>query len=101
MNGLVSIKTNIGNFLLNTNEIFTVTVVETQVGGTSLYRVRIGYVTGSTVAKYTDLLSASLTSLSNAATIVKEFYDFLSKMTDGPNVFAPTVPIALMTTTIN
>ena len=101
MNGLVSIKTNIGNFLLNTNEIFTVTVVEAQVGGTSLYRVRIGYVTGSTVAKYTDFLSASLTSLSNAATIVKEFYDFLSKMTDGPNVFAPTVPIALMTTTIN
>ncbi len=101
MNGLVSIKTNVGNFLLNTNEIFTVTVVETQVGSVTYYRVRIGYLTGSTVAKYTDFLSTSLTSLSNSASIVKEFYDFLSKMTDGPNVFAPTVPIALMVTTIN
>ena len=101
MNGLVSIKTNAGNQLLNTNEIFTVTVVEINVSGTDYYRVRIGYRTGSTIAKYTDFFSTNSTSLSEAASIVKEFYDFLSKMTDGPNIFAPTVPIALMITTIN
>jgi len=88
MNGLVSIKTNAGNLLLNTNEIFTVTVVTFNVAGTDFYRVRIGYVTGSTVAKFTDFLSTSQTSLADAATIVKEFYDFLR-------------PIALMITTIN
>tara|TARA_Y100000389_G_C17279369_1_gene422130 strand:- start:427 stop:723 length:297 start_codon:yes stop_codon:yes gene_type:complete len=97
MNYILTIPTTQdGLCFVNTEEVFT--VAATGVAAGVIY-IRLTYKTGSTVARFTDLRVLG-DSIPDAVSVTKQLIDCMINMTDGQNIFTPTIPINSITTTI-
>ncbi len=98
MNYILTIPTTQdGICFVNTKEVFTVAATSVAAG---VVYIRLAYKTGSTISRYTDLKVAG-NSQADAVSVTKQLIDCMVNMTDGQNIFTPTIPINSVTTTIN
>ncbi len=98
MNYILTIPTTQdGICFVNTKEVFTVAATGIAAG---VVYIRLTYKTGSVVARYTYLRVAGDLQ-ADAVSVTKQLIDCMVNMTDGQNIFTPTIPINSVTTTIN
>lgn len=98
MNYILTVPTTQdGLCFVNTEEVFTVAATAIAAG---VVYIRLTYKTGSTIARYTDLRVAG-DSQADAVSVTKQLIDCMVNMTDGQNIFTPTIAVDSLTTTIN